>query len=223
MSVRAQDCIQTASDLISDTGQTSITADKWLAIFNQAQRKLSTRIDMVEAEAYFDLQANVMRYAYPPDCVAITAMWWTPTPDDPTTFQRVFEIMKPEFESMTNGTYPSGDAQYYFCKPGLFYMTPMLDRTIVGGGLLSYIYTPADLTDPTQTVEWPDMMRELVSDYMQILGLRRLKQYDEAAANEKTFEAIFPEVKDRLEDRSRDRLPALRPKLFASASRRSQV
>jgi hypothetical protein len=212
MSVNTIDCVNDAASLISDPGMTSVTIDQWKTIFNRSQRKVSTLVNMLEAEALFDVQAGIDRYSYPDDMIQLVSLRWTNTPDDPNSFIFLREMMRPEFQAATDTRYDTGDPQGYFARKQWFHLYPQPDTTFLGGGLINYIYVPADIADITAGIaEWPDFWRDDIIDWMQIEGMKRLKQYEEAKDLEQVFMSRLPELKQRAEDRSADRRPAMRP------------
>lgn len=213
MSVNALTLATEAGRRCGDELFTRITRDDWKDFLNAVCRDIASRFHVVEYESTFDVVANMENYPYPDDMVQIRFMRYSDTPDTAGTYEDVDETPFDEWRERTSRSYPIGTPDEYCPRAGFFSLVPMAATTIEDGGLLSYWGLPADVTDlTTQSLQLPDFFRDYVVAGMVIQGKRKDKAFDEADALERAWLNQESQMREKMEDRARDRRASLRPK-----------
>ena len=212
MSVNGLIVASEAARRCGDEAYTRITRPDWLDFLNSVQRDISTRIPCVEYESYASTQANDERLMLPADLVQIRFVRYS---DQPGTveYADLGELPFDEWRERTNGMYPLDNITDYCARLGFIDLVGRPTTTIADAVQLGYFGLAADLTDlTTQSITLPDMLHDYLVDGMVILGKRKDKRFDEAAALEGVWRSRESEWMSRASDRARDRRTSLRPK-----------
>lgn len=201
MSVRAQDIIDEWIVLASDPAGRRLTRDEGLPWLNQVSRDIARKLKCVEYTAYFNT-LDTDAYLCPDDLVVETALWWSPSPSDPTTYRKLRELFKPEFEGMVNGSYPVGDPRAYYMRANFFHLVPMPTVESPLAGKIDYYGLPDPVASLSDTIKLSDYLRDAIREGMYVKSMEKLEEVDRGA-----YQQWLSSVDDNREDRSRDRRP----------------
>jgi len=212
MSVTVTSLITQCATRMRDPNARLTTREEWLAYYNEVQLEVATELRLLEVDADFDLFSMQERYAYPEDAVAIRGIRFSLTPTDLGSYRWLNEIFEDEWRARTNYRYPQGIPYSYCARPNCFVLVPKPDNDYPGTGLITYARTPVWLDSETDAaMELPDQVRTFIADGMMPKAMRARNRYAEAAEQEKVWRAVLASLRDKFEDRSDDRRPALRP------------
>lgn len=222
MSTSALAVVNEGAALVGDPGFSRITQEEWRVYLNTAARDLARKMRLVRWIVTYDLVLNGPEYALPPDCFQIIRMHYNLTPSNQTTWFKIDEIFQDEFDQTTNGNYASGLMQRYLALNDTFWLYPMPDKNVVAGGRIAYWGMPDEVTTlASGVIPVMDILRDSLRERMVIFALRRLEKFDAAQRHELEWEASLTSERDRLEDRSADRRPQIRPGSWAARNLRT--
>lgn len=211
MSVNALAIINEAALACGDPRFSRIDRDEWKMILNQSCRDLSRKMRLTLHTATFDITAGDAEYAFPDDCIQIKSLRWSDNPLDPSLWRWVEELFEDEYRSLTNLAQSTGVPTGYHPQVDTYFMNPIPDATIVGGGKIQYWGMPDEVTNPeTERIPVLDVLRDTLRERMVIYAMRRLEKWDAAQARELEWQATLVVDRDRIEDRSADRRSKLR-------------
>jgi hypothetical protein len=211
MSVQALAVVNDCARSLSDPQFQRVTRADWRAFMNEACRDLARKLRLVKWTATFDIE-NEGEYAMPEDCVQLVKVFYNPTPADRDTWRVLGEKFADEFYDATDGAYAEGDPCEYFADTDTFHLYPRPDTAITGGGKVTYWGMPDEVTDEgVQLMPLRDVLRDSLAQRMLVLALRHIERFDKADEYEKEWLASLTTDRDRLEDRSQDRRPRMRP------------
>ena len=212
MSVSAQEVINECATLIGDPAQQRVDADVWKLFLNQSARDIARKLRLVLWTVTFDIVGNDPEYALPSDCIQVKRVQFNETPSDQTTWWDVKEMFEDEFRAATDGQYPSISRSHrYHIFNDTFWLYPMPDVSVSGGGKITYWGLPDGVTSPsTQVIPLMDFMRDTLRERMIVYGLRRLEKWDASVKAEQEWQASLSSDRTRIEDRSADRRSRIR-------------
>lgn len=203
--------INEAAAHIGDPLFRRISADEWLSFQNQSSRDLCRKLRLKLWTSVFDTVLNESEYSLPDDCLQVKSLRYNATPSDPTTAYWLTEAFEDEYRSLTDRTVSVSQPLHYFVLTQTFFLSPIPDATVVGGGKIQYWGMPDNVTSPvSENIPVADFLRDTLRERMLIYGWRRLEKWDSAAAAESEWQASLATDRDRLEDRSADRRPRIR-------------
>ncbi len=196
----------------SDPGFTRTPRTLWLQFLNEAQLEIASELRCIEIDANFDVVGGQEKYTYPPDCVVVRGIAYSDTPSDTTSFKWLNERFEDEWRRETTVHYPQGTIHSYCARQQFIELIGQPSVTVTGGGLITYVRVPAWLTaEASNALEVPDFLRSFLADRMIVFAKRTRNNYAEAAQDEKVWLAKLEQLRDKIEDRSEDRRPAIRP------------
>lgn len=204
MAVTAQSVISEMLVNLSDPLVKRLTFGDGLLFLNQVARDLARKLKCKEYVAYFNTM-DTDAYQLPDDCIVETALWWSSSPSDPSTYRKLREMQKSEFEAATNGSYPAGDPDAYYMRAGFFHLFPMPDRESALAGKIDYYGLPDRVESVTDNITIADYLRDALREGMQIMAREKLEEVDPGS-----YQSWVASIPDQREDRSRDRRPNLR-------------
>lgn len=209
--------ITEAAELFGDPAQGRISPGVWRIILNRVLRGVSMKMNVFEAETFFDIVTSSHRYAWPSDATQIRFVQYTDTPSDQESLQFLGEMVEEKWRTLTHGRYPVGAPRSYFARQGWFHLWPRADVAYEKGGLVAYWAIHPEIVVPeAESIVYPDMTRDYIVDGMLVQAAMRDKQLLEANALWQGWLSQLDEAKFRIEDRSDDRRPSLRPRVAGS-------
>lgn len=203
MSVTAQSIINEWLVNLSDPLTKRLTPGDGLVFLNQVARDIARKIKCKEYVAYFNT-LDTDAYQLPDDCIVETALWWSASPSDPTTYRKLRELQKSEFEAATNGSYPIGDPSSYYMRAGFFHLVPMPGSESALAGKIDYYGMPDRVESTTDNITIADYLRDALREGMQIAAREKLEEVPPGS-----YLAWVGSIPDQREDRSRDRRPRI--------------
>lgn len=223
MSVQVSKLITQGLDEIGDKDGHRTTRPNMLSYYNRAQRVIATETEGIETDAYFDLEANEPRYAYPENAIRVKAIRIAriDLPVALSDYYWIDEAVEEEYRAWTWALRAIGWISHYRARNNWieFLQNPTTD--VPNGGLLTYWKIPDDVLEesPSAIMELPDFVQDHVLEGMKILS--RMAGRERAAANEDwqrwTIEAT--KLRSRIQGRSTDRKPSMRPPNSTNAFR----
>ena len=223
MSVPVSGLITQALDEIGDKDGHRTTRPDMLRYYDRVQSVLATDTQALEVDAYFDLEANEPRYAYPEDCIQITAIRVsrTATPTSLSDYYWLDEVFEEEYRTWTWAQRAIGWISTYRARNAWIEFLQNPTQDIVNGGLLTYARMSVDVVSESQAavMELPDFMKNHVIEGMKIVA--RMAGRERAAANDDwvKWQAKNIDLKTAITDRSRDRKASIRPPSFGNMLR----
>ena len=215
MSTNVTDLLTRSLMEIDDRDAKRTTRPDMLVYFNRVQEKLAAQLRCLETDYYFDLFKDEPRYKYPEDNVQMTGMRISsvPAPTQLGDYFWVREFFSDEFRGATSGMRPSGSVYAYHARASWVELLDAPTADVVDGGIITVWRIPQWITVEGSGVvmELPDWMRGVVQEGMMILA--RITGRERAAALDdwQRWENDIDGLREKFEDRSDDRRPALRP------------
>jgi len=217
MSVLVSDLITRAGVKIGDPGFRRTSRTDFLQFFNEVQFKIATEIRCLEVDADFNIVADQYLYDYPDEAVGMTGVRFSETPTDINTFRWLREKFTDEWRMLTTPLRPSGNVWAYYARPHCFELSSTPTLAVTNGGIASYWIHPAWLNSESSAVlEIPDFTQEFVMEGMTIHARLTGRDRVAAAQDEKRWLDSLVNLREKIEDRSDDRRPALRPPSYGN-------
>ena len=213
MSTFVASLIDEAALRLGDPRFTRVSRADWLQFFNEAQLDAATELRILEDDFFFTIQAGAARYTYPQNMIQMSKLSFTETPADGRSYRDLQEMFRDEHRSAaTSGMYPQGSVWGYYARAAFFELVGEPSTEVIDGGLLTMWYTPTwiDVETAGDVMELPDMMRNLIRDWMLEKGLTKIGRVVEAQRMELRREMKLTGFRSKIEDRSDDRRAALR-------------
>lgn len=228
-----QSILDEAALRFGDPNKTHFDNGRLLGHYNDATEDITTRWQMLEADADFSWKANEDRYAYPADCVQMLRLQYNPTAIDATTgptdqnqWRKTKEITEWEYTRITDGLKPPGDFKlYYWPRTGFLVTYPVPTVALYLAGRIGYwkradlqvtAITRMDLSGnaySASTTELSDSLRRMIRDRMQIGMKLAQSRHEEALVDMQVWEAAMDKLGPRIEQPVDDRREHFRPAL----------
>ncbi len=222
MGVRIIELFDDAAGELTDAGRSRIGNDIWLQIYNRAMRDVCSRHPVYTVIDDFDLSAMQGEMPWPDLMVQCTGIQVSDTPSDDTSFRWLGEMNEERFRQSTQQRYMDQAVPDYYSPEGAnrFWLFPRPTADIAGGGIIHYATIPDKATSATLTdFPLPIFARDYVAQRMVYYAHKRLNEYQEAQANNTDWMEHAAEIRERLEDRTDDARPKMRPSSSHLASR----
>ena len=183
--------------------------------FNRVQEKLATELRCVEQDYYFNLIKDSPRYAYPTDSTQISGVRISKVaaPTSLADYYWLAESFRDEWRRATHGMRPSAWVYGYYARIGWFELVNAPTDNMTDGGIVTAWIIPPWVAVETAgaTMMLPDWMRGTVQEGMQILARLTGRERGAAADDWKRWTDEIDKLREKVEDRSDDRRPAIRP------------
>lgn len=204
------DHIGEAASGVSDPRQQSISATRWLQLYNNAGDWICRRFRVLERDATFNFEAGEERYPYPDDptigaMVQMFRLQYSPTPTDRNSYRPIKERPEHVARKSTSWQYPTGEPWFYWARKSFFMVYPQPTETIAAAGLMSYWSMPIPVTSVVGAVfELPPKLRLINVDLLTAFGKGELNRYDEMELALARIEREIAQFYDRIEDQADD-------------------
>lgn len=215
MSTYISDLISRSLTEVGDPDGRRTTRVDMLLYFNRVQELIATVLRCVETDYYFNLIANEPRYAYPDDNIQISLVRISrsSTPTSLADYYSLREKFKDEWRSATDGARPSAQVYGYFARPAWFELLDAPVAAVTDGGIVTTWNIPAWTANESAsaTMALPDWLRGQVQEGMMILSRKTGRERAAAMEDWKIWTETIEALREKVEDKSDDRRPAIRP------------
>jgi len=204
----------TAARLLGDPNRQRVTTEHWIDAYNLSMGDICSTYDILQFEQLADLPLDGI-VTYPEENTRISEVAVNSTPSDPSTWRVCREKFQDEYRLLTIDTgLPNQDLpDWYFADQNYLRLGARLAADIVGGLRLTHFGVPEIVTDLTVTyMPLPSFLRSYAMERMLIYGLRGDDRDQQADDHESRWNQREGWVRNKLEDKSADRLDAIRPK-----------
>lgn len=208
--------ISAAALHIGDPGRARVQTPQWNQIATMSLSDICAKYFILKYEDEADLPADGL-LSWPDQLVAIQEIKVSSTPTVESSFYKLDEKFKDEWDEFTLKGVPASDLPLiYYADTDYIRLGATLDADIVDGLRISYYAVPPEVTDATTTyMPLPDLLRSYLVQRMVVYALFADERDDLAREEEALWNAREDEIRKVIDRRSVDRREAIRPKSWA--------
>lgn len=213
MAVLIEWAISAAALHIGDPGRSRVQTPQWNQIATMSLSDICAKYLILKYEDEADLPADGI-ITWPDQLVAIQEIKVSSTPTVESSFYKLDEKFKDEWDEFTLKGVPASDLPLiYYADTDYIRLGATLDADIPDGLRISYYAVPPEVVDATTSyMPLPDLLRSYLVQRMVVYALFADERDDLAREEEALWNAREDEIRKVIDRRSVDRREAIRPK-----------